>query len=211
MAPTDLVSSPPTQFVMNNTTNNNLSFSADMSGPNPFSAGVFPQTATVSSSDSNIFGVIQLTPVGANDANIRTLVPVNISILLYRKALIAKLFFRQILGYADSPSISVSDLISTVASYFDMSTAMAEREAESASISILCPVLASLILGGSQSLSPILITAHVTFLILLFARLLTLTLLMTAHCMPCLNSNFRCVCLTILYLLPLIFRCRALP
>ena len=56
--------------------------------------------------------------------------------LPYHKALITKLFFRQILGYADSPSISVSDLISTVASYFDMNTAMAEREVESAFVSI---------------------------------------------------------------------------
>ena len=94
MAPTDLVSPPPTQFAMNNTTNNNLSFPAGMSGPDPSSAGVFPQTATVSSSESNGFGVYQLTPVGASDATIRTFVPVSISALPYRKALIAKLFFR---------------------------------------------------------------------------------------------------------------------
>ena len=52
------------------------------------------------------------------------------------KAFIAKIFFRQILGYADSPSISSSDLVSTVASYFDISTAMTEREAETTAISI---------------------------------------------------------------------------
>ena len=137
MEHTDLVSSPPTQFAMHSTTyKNNLSFLADMSDPNLSSAGVFPQTTTVSSSVPNSFGVYQLTPVGASDAPIRTLVPINISALTNRKALIAKLFFRQILGYADFPSISVSDLISTVASYFDMSTAMAKREAESASVSI---------------------------------------------------------------------------
>ena len=142
MAPTDLVSSPPTQSAMNSTPyNNNLSFPADMSVPKPSSAGVSPQTATVSSSDPNSFSVYQLTPVGLSDATIGTLVPVNISALPYRKALIAKLFFRQILGYADSPSISVSDLISIVASYFDMSTAMAEREVESASISIRGSIL----------------------------------------------------------------------
>ena len=81
---------------MNNTTNNNLSFPADMSDPNSSSACVFPQTATVSSSDPNSFGVYQLTPVGASDATIRTLVPVPISALPYRKALIDQFFFRQI-------------------------------------------------------------------------------------------------------------------
>ena len=64
-----------------------------MSGPNPSRAGVFPQTAAVSSSDPNTYGVYQLTPVGASDATIRTLVLVNISALPYRKALIASIPF----------------------------------------------------------------------------------------------------------------------
>ena len=101
MAPTDLVSSPPIQFAMNSTTyNNNLSFPADMSGPNPSSAGVFSQIVSVLSSDPNSFGVYQLTPVGAGDATIRILVPVNISALPYRTSLI--------LGYADSPSFPLA-------------------------------------------------------------------------------------------------------
>ena len=37
-------------------------------------------------------------------------------------------FFRQILGYADSLFISISDLFSTVTSYFDMSTAISIRD-----------------------------------------------------------------------------------
>ena len=201
MAPTDLVSPPPTQFAMNTTTNNNLSFPADMSGPNPFSAGVFPQTATVSSSESNGFGVYQLTPVGASDATIRTLVPVSISALPYRKALIAKLFFRQILGYTDSPSISVSDLISTVASYFDMSTAMAEREVESVSVFIRSSIFNVVNMSGVGFLDStgksITISDHdnrphdVSYFT--FARLLTLTPLMNAHRMSFINSNFLCV------------------
>ena len=88
------------------------------------------------SSDQHCFGVYQLTAVGASTATIRTLVPVSISAPPYRKALIAKLFFKQILGHAGSPSISCSDLVTTVATYFDMSTAMAEREAETAADSI---------------------------------------------------------------------------
>ena len=96
-----------------------------MSSSNPSSTCVFLQTTTVSSSDSHCFYFYQLTLVGASDATIHTLVPVLISALPYRKALIVKLFFRQILGFLDYPSISVNDLVSTVVSYFDMSTAMA--------------------------------------------------------------------------------------
>ena len=79
-----------------NTYNKNLSFPANMSGSNPSSVGFFPQTTTVSSSDPHGFGVYQLTPVGESDATIRTLVPIPVSALPYRKALIAKFFFRQI-------------------------------------------------------------------------------------------------------------------
>ena len=133
----DIVQSPTTHSEMNsNTYNKHLSFPADMSGPNPFSAGFYPQITTVASSDLHCFGVYQLTPVRASGATIRILVLVPISALPYRKALIAKLFFRQILGYVDSPSIFVNDLVSTVTSYFDMSTVMTEREVEAASISI---------------------------------------------------------------------------
>ena len=77
-----------------------------------------------------------MTKTGASNATICTLVPVCISAPPYRKSLIAKLFFRQIHGHAESPSISYSDLVTTVATYFDMSTAMAEREAETAAHSI---------------------------------------------------------------------------
>ena len=78
--------------------------------------------------------------VGASDASICTRVLVSISAFPYRNTLIAKMLFRQILGYADSPSISISDLVSTVVSYFDMSTAMAERETKAVAISICDPI-----------------------------------------------------------------------
>ena len=60
--------------------------------------------------------------VYASDTTTSTLVPIPISTSPYCKALISKLLFRQILDYADSPSISIGELVTTVVSYFDMST-----------------------------------------------------------------------------------------
>ena len=64
---------------------------------------------------SSYFGVYQQTTVGSGDGSIRTLIPAAISAAPYRKALIAKLFFRQILVLADTPSASFSDLMTAVA------------------------------------------------------------------------------------------------
>ena len=94
------------------------------------------RSAPARSTDQHGFGVYQLTTVGSNEAIIHTLVPVSSSAPPCCKALITKLSFRQILGHAGSPSISCSDLVTTIATYFDMSTAMAEREAETAADSI---------------------------------------------------------------------------
>ena len=82
------------------------------------------------------FGVYIQTPVGLSEFSIRTLVSVPISAEPYRQALIAKLFFHQILSLTDSPSVSVNDLMATVATYFDINTGSAEREAEAAAQSI---------------------------------------------------------------------------
>ena len=83
------------------------------------------------SNEQHGLGVYQLTAIGASNATIRTLVPIPISTPppLYRKALVAKIFCRQILEHAVSPSISFSDWGTTVATYFDTSTVMTEREA----------------------------------------------------------------------------------
>ena len=117
MAPTAiLVQYPTTTTGINSTTNNNPS------------VGVFPQKSSTLSSNSYRFGVYQLTTVGTSDATIISLVLVLISISFYRKALIAKCFLCQIIDYADSSFISISYVVSTVASYFDMSTAMNEWE-----------------------------------------------------------------------------------
>jgi len=82
------------------------------------------------------FGIYQQTSVGLSGFSIRTLVSDLISAEPYRKVLIAKLFFHQILSFSDSSSVSFNDLISIVASYFDINTGSAEREAESAAQSI---------------------------------------------------------------------------
>ena len=71
-----------------------------------------------------------------SNLSIRTLVLDTISSEPYRKALIANLYFHQILSLADSPSVGLNDLLSTVASYFSINTRFAEREADTAARSI---------------------------------------------------------------------------
>jgi len=71
-----------------------------------------------------------------SELTIRTLVPDPISAEPYRKALIEKIFFHQILSLSDSPPVSFNDLIATVASYFDINTGSAEMETETATQSI---------------------------------------------------------------------------
>ena len=74
------------------------------------------------------FGVYMQTPVELNELSIRTLVPVPISAEPYRKALIAKLFFHQILSLMNSTSATFYDLLATVAAYFDIITGSAETK-----------------------------------------------------------------------------------
>ena len=93
-------------------------------------------TASTGGPSSSHFGIYQQTSVGSGDVTTRTLVPVAISAEPYRKALIAKLLFRQILSLADAPSVSFSDLMTTVAFYFSINTGSSEREAD-ASISFI--------------------------------------------------------------------------
>ena len=89
------------------------------------------------------FGVYQQKPVELGELLLSTHVPDNISAEPYHKALIAKIFFHQILSLTDSPSASFNDLLATVAAYFDIITGSAEKEAEAAaqstSLSFLFP------------------------------------------------------------------------
>ena len=98
-------------------------------------ASISNQLASTTTTNLHGFDIYQITTVGASEETIRTLVHIPISAPTYRKALITKTFFRQILNHTISLSVSISDLVSTVAIYFDMSTTMAEKEAEAVAIS----------------------------------------------------------------------------
>ena len=78
----------------------------------------------------------QQPSIVCSDISICTLVPDAISVEPYRKALIVKLLSRLIMTLADIPSISFSNLISTLASYFGLNTGSAEREAKKTAIGI---------------------------------------------------------------------------
>ena len=82
------------------------------------------------------FGVYQQTSVGTSDVTMRTLVPSAIGAEPYRKELIAKLFFRQILPLTDATYVSFSNLITTVSLYFSINTGSSERESAAAVVSI---------------------------------------------------------------------------
>ena len=92
--------------------------------------------ATSRDTASSIIGVYQQTIIGFSDISIRILVPDPISADPYRKALIFNPLFRQIITLSDIPSVSFSDLMLTVTSYFSLNTESAERETKATSISI---------------------------------------------------------------------------
>ena len=81
----------------------------------------------------NVFGSYQLLAVGTSDRNIRVPVPLPMSQLPYRKAMVADLFFGTIKGLALDSAFSSADLIATTAGYFGFNTSSAEDEATVAS------------------------------------------------------------------------------
>ena len=97
---------------------------------------VTPSSTTSHTTVSSNFGVYQHTPIGSISISIRTLVPDVISVEPYRKALIATLLSHQSMNISDTPSVSFSDRMSTVASSLGLNTGSAEREAETAGIDI---------------------------------------------------------------------------
>ena len=116
MSPTAVLNkSPTTHTKMNTTMINN-------------------QSTSIPSTNSHGFGFYQLTTVGASDETILTLVPVPINPPLYWKALVAMFFFPQTLDHVDTSFISISNLVSTIATYFDIYTTMTERKACTAQI-----------------------------------------------------------------------------
>lgn len=99
MAPTSVLFKLPithtiNAFAMSSTTSNNRSYNN------------LPLSASIGGSDFSHFGVYRQTSVGSNDVTIRSLVPTPISVELYLKALIANLFFRQIISLTDTSSVS---------------------------------------------------------------------------------------------------------
>ena len=111
-----LAFSNTTTNAMTTTTNNTLSV-------------YIANTCVVNS--ASFFGGFQQTTVGSNDVTIHTIVPPAISAEPYRKVMAIILFFCRILALSNSPSISLSDLTTTVTLHFDVNTKVAEREAES--------------------------------------------------------------------------------
>ena len=104
--------------------------------PNTLTNNTLSLSNRISGLTSSHFGVFQQTLVDCGDVSIRTLVPATISAIPYRKVLIANIFFRQILALSDTPSISFSDLMTTVASYSSLNMSAAERETETAVVTI---------------------------------------------------------------------------
>ena len=113
--PIKLISTITTMNNSNPTTqrNNTLSLSNGMDGPT-----------------SSRFDIYQQNKIGSNEVSIRTLVPASISIENYRKALNAKICFRNILTLFITPSVSSSDFMTTVASYFRINMGSSERKVE---------------------------------------------------------------------------------
>ena len=89
-------------------------------------------TAGISGYALSNFGVYQQTSVGLSELSIYTLVTDAISAEPYRKTLIARLYFHHILSLFGSISVSFNDLMTIVASYFDINAASAKRETETA-------------------------------------------------------------------------------
>ena len=98
--------------------------------PNTITNNALSLSNRINGSTSSHFGVYQQTLVGTSDVSIRTLVSAAISATPHRKALIAKLFFLQILALNNALSVSFRNLMTTVASYFSLNTSTAEREAK---------------------------------------------------------------------------------
>ena len=127
---------PSVVFIQPLTTHTQTTLTMSSTNTDDRSNNYLSLTASTSGPRSSHFGIYQQTSVGSKEVTIRTLVPAVIFAEPYRKALIAKMFFRQILFLADAPSVSFSDLMTTVALYSSINTGSSEREAEAAVTSI---------------------------------------------------------------------------
>ena len=78
----------------------------------------------------SFFGAFQDTAVEISDLTIRTIIPPNISIEKYRKAMIVIFFSLYSFSLSSFPFVFISDLSVTVAAYFTLPTGSIEREAK---------------------------------------------------------------------------------
>ena len=113
----------------------------------------------------SIFAVYRQILFGLSEILIPSLVLDDVIFKRYHKALITRLCNPQILSLSDYSSVSFSDLMTIVSSYFGINTGSAESEAASATQSIvnilfalwICRVLHYTMLFGNLLLSQILI------------------------------------------------------
>ena len=110
MAPTAVLIKPTNTITIMNSSVPNILTIIDVS----LSNGI--------NSDLVFFAVYKHSLVESGDVSIKTFVPAAISAIPYRKTLITKLLFRQIITLNDTSSVSFSDVMSTIASYFSFNT-----------------------------------------------------------------------------------------
>ena len=91
-------------------------------------------TGTTGTSGTNIvsFGSFKLLKVGCRDGTIRVPSAILMSEKPYRKAMVADSFFREVKALTVDSVFSSTDLVATIATYFDFNTSSAEIEAATA-------------------------------------------------------------------------------
>ena len=118
---------PKTVLILLPTMHSTIPRNANTTDNNNFST----PTVCNSGPTTTIFSVYQQTLFGLREISIRTLVSDTISAEPYRKALVTKLFFCQILPLSDNLCVFFSDLMTTTVSYFGINTGSTERAAKS--------------------------------------------------------------------------------
>ena len=89
----------------------------------------YGHTTGTSGTSTVSFGSFQLVKVGSSDGTIGVPSAIPMSAKLYRKAMVADLFFRKVKALAVDSAFSSADLVATIATYFDFNTSSAEIEA----------------------------------------------------------------------------------
>ena len=82
----------------------------------------------ITGTSGNTFGSYKFLVVGTSERMIRVPVPLPMSQLPYRKAMVVDLFFGTVKGLAIDSIFSSADLVVMIAGYFDFNTSSAEEE-----------------------------------------------------------------------------------